>query len=224
MPATTKVYYEGLQELTQPMLHSIVEHASDGIVVVDRDGYVLLANAAAERLFRRGDIEGEAFGFPIAAGESAEIDILAADGSRGVAEMRVSEAGWGPESVYVALLRDISERKRIESALRHAKEELAALYRCAPLGVIALKTDWRVTLWNTAAERIFGLRGEEMIGSMFPRLPELLRLNSTEIDEFSRRGNAITGREIRHVRRDGTPVDVAVSLAAVRDDAGRAAN
>jgi diguanylate cyclase (GGDEF)-like protein/PAS domain S-box-containing protein len=51
----------------------------------------------------------------------------------------------------------------------------------------------------------------------------LLKLDFAGIDEMVRRGESITGKEIRHFRRDGTPVDISLSLAPMHDDAGRAA-
>ncbi len=214
--------FEGPSEPARSLFQDIVEHASDGILVLDSDGYVLLSNPAVARIFQRqrDEFQGELFGFPIASGEQAEINILRRDGFLAVAEMRVSETHWEQKRVFIAILRDITERKRMEMALHDAKEELAALYRFAPLGVIALKTDWRIKFWNPAAENIFGWKASEVIGNVFPDLAEPLRRELLEIDEFSRRGKIIIGKEIRHVKKDGTPSDVSVSLAPMHDDTG----
>jgi PAS domain-containing protein len=188
--------FDGSSEPARSLFQDIVEHASDGILVLDSDGYVLLCNPAVTRIFQRhrDEFQGQLFGFPIASGERAEINILRKDGFLAVAEMRVSEADWERKRVFIAILRDITERKRMETALHDAKEELAALYRCAPLGVIALKTDWRVKFWNPAAENIFGWKATEVIGNVIPDLAEPLRRELPEIDEFSRRSNVILGK------------------------------
>lgn len=219
------IAYPNPADTTGSLFHSIVQHATDGIVVVDIDGYVIHSNPAAAALFqcRPEDLDGQMFGFPIAANQSAEIDILRREGAMAVAEMRVSEGQWEGKQVLIAMLRDITAHKRVESDLRQAKEELAALYRSAPLGMIALRSDWRVKLWNPAAEQIFGWNEDEVTGSVFPDLEQFLKLDFAGIDAMVRRGEAITGKEIRHVRRDGTPVDVSLSLAPMRDEAGRAA-
>jgi len=217
--------YQNPADAPRSLFHSIVQHATDGIVVVNLDGYVIHANPAAAALFqcRDEDFDGQMFGFPIVANQSTEIDILHHGGAMAVAEMRVSEGQWEAQPVLIAMLRDISARKQTESALRRAKEELAALYRSAPLGVIALRSDWRVKLWNPAAEQIFGWKADEIAGSVFPDLEQLLKRDFAGIDEMVRRGETITGKELRHVRRDGMPVDVSLSLAPLHDDAGRAA-
>lgn len=219
------VTFEAPPELACSLFQNVVEHASDGILVVNLDGYVVLCNPAVARLFQRShdELHGDLFGFPIAVGELTEINILRKDGVLAVAEMRVSEAYWERERVFIALLRDITERKLMETALHQTKEELAALYRCAPLGVIALRADARVKLWNPAAESIFGWKEKEVIGSTFPDLSDKLKHELSAIDEYVRRGEVITGKELRHIRKDGTLIDVSVSLAPVRDDVGRAA-
>ena len=212
-------------DATRSLFYSIVQHATDGILVVDLDGYVIYSNPAALALFQCGheDFHGQMFGFPIVANQSAEIDIVRHEGAMAVAEMRVSEGRWAGKSVLIAMLRDITVRKQIESDLRQAKEELAALYRSAPLGVIALRSDWRVKLWNPAAEQIFGWREDEVAGSVFPDLEQFLKLDFAGVDEMVRRGEAISGKEVRYLRKDGTPVDVSLSLAPLNDEAGRAA-
>jgi PAS domain-containing protein len=163
-PVHSDTTYSNSANATRSLFHSIVQHATDGIVVVDLDGYVIHSNPAAATLFecRHEDVHGQMFGFPIVANQSTEIDILRREGAMAVAEMRVSEGQWEGKRVLIAMLRDISARKQIERELRQAKEELAALYRSAPLGVIALRTDWRVKLWNPAAENIFGWKGDEV--------------------------------------------------------------
>lgn len=224
-PVHSDTDYPVRADATRSLFHSIVQHATDGIVVVDLDGYVIHSNPAAAALFqcRHEDFDGRMFGFPIAANQSAEIDIVRQEGAMAVAEMRVSEGQWKDKPVLIAMLRDISASKQIERDLRQAKEELAALYRSAPLGVIALRPDWRVKLWNPAAEKIFGWKADEVTGRVFPDLEQLLKHDFAGVDAMVRRGEAISGKETRYVRRDGTPVDVSISLAPLHDEAGRAA-
>jgi PAS domain S-box-containing protein len=55
---------------------NIIERNADGILVVDREGRVLFANQAAVRLLDRGaeELMGSKVGFPIARGETTEIE------------------------------------------------------------------------------------------------------------------------------------------------------
>ncbi len=215
---------EASRDLSRSMFQNIVENASDGILVVDIDGYVALSNPAVAKLFQipQEALQGELFGFPISSGERTEIEVLRKDGSFAITEMRVSNAYWEGELVFIALLRDITERKKMELALRQTQEELAALYHCAPLGLVALRADWRVKLCNPAAESILGWKADEITGSIFSDFVQPLQPDIFPVDDFAQRGTPLMGKEVRHYRQDGTPVDVSVSLAQVRDASGRA--
>jgi len=107
---------------SQARLLSIIERNADGIVIVDRDGIVRFVNPAAEALFgqKAEKLLGQLFGFPVVAGETAEIDIIRSAGEEVVAEMRVVETEWGGEKAYLSSLRDTTERKRMEEALRES--------------------------------------------------------------------------------------------------------
>ncbi len=224
---STHSVFADASDLAPSLFQSIVEHASDAIIVVNLDGAIMLSNPAVAEIFQRqrNDFQGELFGFPIASGELTEIEILRQDGLLAVAEMRVSEAYWERERVFIAILRDITERKRMETALHEAKEELAAVYRCAPLGVITLKTDGRVKLWNPAAENILGWKETEVVGNVLPNISAMLthRHRVSGNRPLAVHDEAIKGREIQQLKKDGTPVDLSVSLASVRDVAGQAA-
>ena len=102
---------------TREQLRNLIDRNGDAIVVVDEAGLVQFANPAAERLFGRSALElvGSQLGLPVVVGETTEIDILG-QGERdaGVAEMRVMETEWGGQHARLAVLRDITERKRAE--------------------------------------------------------------------------------------------------------------
>jgi PAS domain-containing protein len=76
--------------------HSIVERSVDGVIVLDPQGWVLFANAAAEGLFgrERRELIGTDFGYPAVAGEITEIDILPAVGRCSVG-WKSGRSGWG---------------------------------------------------------------------------------------------------------------------------------
>ncbi|MBV9894948.1 MAG: PAS domain S-box protein [Chloroflexi bacterium] len=103
-------------EATREQLRNLIERNADAIVVVDQNGVVRFANPAAERLFRqsRQELIGAPLGMPVVVGEITEVDIVGQGDEVGVAEMRVVETEWGGASARLAVLRDITERKRAE--------------------------------------------------------------------------------------------------------------
>ncbi|HEV2149740.1 MAG TPA: ATP-binding protein [Longimicrobiaceae bacterium] len=146
-----------------PDLHAIVELNADGIVVVDEAGRIRFANPAAARLFGRPEealLEAE-LGFPVAAGEGTEVEILRPGGTLVHAELRATGVLWEGEEACLVTLRDITDRKRAEAAEREriraeaARAEAEASARkiafLADAGaILASSLDYRATLARVA--------------------------------------------------------------------------
>jgi len=129
--ALYKAKVENELKASKASFHNIVEKSADGIVVVDDDGIVQFVNHAAETLFGRKakDLVGEMFGFPVTGGEVIELDIIRQNKEPGIAEMRVIETHWEGQGAWLALLRDVTERKASEERLKEANETLKELNR-----------------------------------------------------------------------------------------------
>ena len=116
-------------QASEVSLRSIIENNADSIVIVDGGGVIRFVNPAAEVLFGRkaGDLVGQSFGFPAQAGKKTEIEIVRNDEEKVVAGMRVVEIGWKGEISYLISLRNITERVRMEEALREKNAQLEDL-------------------------------------------------------------------------------------------------
>jgi PAS domain S-box-containing protein len=120
----------------------------------------------------------------------------------------------------VGISRDIRERKRAEEALRQTHQMLEALVNSAPLAICIMDPEGRVTVWNPAAERVFGWTREEVLGRVLPSVP------ADKLSEFAAlrkrvlNGEALTGVELRRQRKDGTPIDISLSTAPLYDAEG----
>ncbi|HET9531202.1 MAG TPA: PAS domain-containing sensor histidine kinase [Blastocatellia bacterium] len=115
-------------EASEARFRNVISKIADGIIITDREGIVRFINPAAESLFDRTaeELIGTVFGFPVVAGETTEIDILRRGGQTVVAEMRVVETDWEAEKAYLASLRDITDRKRVEAQRARLIREQAA--------------------------------------------------------------------------------------------------
>jgi len=100
---------------------SIIRTSADGIIIVNKDGIVQLVNPAGEALMGRGatDMLDEPFGFPVLSGRTQELQIIRGDATQVVAEMRVAEMEWKGQMAHLALLRDVTRRKRMEEELAY---------------------------------------------------------------------------------------------------------
>jgi len=114
-------------------------------------------------------------------------------------------------------------RRRDESmeALRGLNQTLRALVEACPLAIMLLEPeDGIVSLWNPAAERIFGWREDEVLGRPVPFVPDDRR------DELRRNLQAVLcgampqGVEAMRQRKDGEPVHVSLWSSTVADEQG----
>ncbi|HUV51088.1 MAG TPA: ATP-binding protein [Anaerolineae bacterium] len=113
-------------KISNESFNNIVNKTIDGVLVLNQKGIVRFINPSAEILFNRrsDEIMGELFGFPCVADEIMEVNILRSGGEKGVAEMHVIDTEWDGEKALLALLRDVTERKRAEEALKRTTYDL----------------------------------------------------------------------------------------------------
>lgn len=116
---------------------------------------------------------------------------------------------------------DVTRRKETEQALRETNETLQAVVRASPLAIVGYGLDQRVLMWNPAAERIFGWKKEEVAGVSQPLIPQLELDNLAALQRRGERERGFSGLELRRRRKDGTEVDVSLSMASLRDSNGR---
>ncbi|CAN5873828.1 hypothetical protein BH23GEM9_BH23GEM9_07570 [soil metagenome] len=119
---------QSVTELAQSRtrFRDVIERNADAILVVDSDGVIRFANSMAVRMFGEAqELIGTAFGFPVVHGETTELDLLGKGEARAV-EMRVVESEWEGQAAFIATLRDITERRRVEeNALRLTRAQVA---------------------------------------------------------------------------------------------------
>ncbi|MFZ0430623.1 MAG: PAS domain S-box protein, partial [Acidobacteriota bacterium] len=96
-----------------------------------------------------------------------------------------------------------------------------ALIEASPLAIIALDAAGRVTIWNPAAEAIFGWTEGEALGRSLPYVPEDKREEHRLLRERVLRGESFTNLEARRRRKDGSAVDISISTAPLFDSDGR---
>lgn len=118
--------------IAQQRLAAIIDENPDGIILVARDETVSLANPAAHVLLGHHgkELVGQVFGFPIAAGKRAELDIVGKSGDTRVVEMLVSDLELDNESSSLASLRDITQLAQLRDHMQTLSltDELTGLY------------------------------------------------------------------------------------------------
>jgi PAS domain S-box-containing protein len=116
-----------------------------------------------------------------------------------------------------AAARDITAQKR---ATQHA-QSLAAIVKSLQDAVISEDLDATITSWNPAAEKMFGYKEEEALGKTLSILAAPGRADEfKELIERVRKGVRVEHYETQRRRKDGTVVEVAVTVSPIRNEEG----
>ena len=117
-------------------------------------------------------------------------------------------------------MREASER-RGRRKTEQTVNQLAAIIRCADDAIWGRSLDGIVTSWNPGAERLFGYSSEEIIGTSVSRL-----IPGEHLDEIGgliermTQGERIESFETVRLRKDGSRVEVSVTVSPILDPSG----
>ncbi|PAU76899.1 ammonium transporter [Halomonas salipaludis] len=175
---------------TQVMLRNL----RDGVVTWRADGTLTGLNPGAEQLF---GVEAKTLlGAPIsqliadelpALGERRELRLRGADGIRYL-EIQVSEGAAGSHAEFAGMVRDITERKRLEEQLYRERDLAQVTLASIGDGVITTDASGCVTFLNAEASRLTGWSLEAAYGQPIAHIYQLLdETHGGRVDNPARR-------------------------------------
>jgi PAS domain S-box-containing protein len=134
----------------------------------------------------------------------------------------------GKISAIQIIARDITKRKKAEIELIQSKERLShlntyleAIINASPFAIIDLSPDGTVkSLWNPAAENIYGWEKEEVLGKPLPFITENKKTEQDNLMSKVLRGDSISGVEIERIRKDGNLIYTMMAAAPLKDSDG----
>lgn len=210
----------------------ILESVADAFFAVDHHWRFTYVNrAAAERWGRdREDLLGKDFlgEFPQAVGsepwkaflkamqerQPTQLEVMSPVLHQWV-ELSISPTRDGGLSVY---FRDISARKRGEEI----EGWLAAIIESSDDAIVSKNLESIVTSWNAGAERLFGYKAEEIIGRPITILfPADREDEEGRILARIRRGERVEHFESTRRRKDGSLIEVSLTISPIKDVQGR---
>jgi diguanylate cyclase (GGDEF)-like protein/PAS domain S-box-containing protein len=125
--------------------------------------------------------------------------------------------GEGNPLRMIGVCSDVTEEKEAEAI----QAELAAIVLSSSDAIIAMSPDGVVRDWNPSAESLFGYSREEMIGASVERLiPPPRRGDNAEKRAQVAGGESIAAFETRWMRKEGSLIDVSLTLSPVLDSDG----
>jgi PAS domain S-box-containing protein len=226
---------------SEALTRSVVYSAVDGIITTDESGAIQSFNPAAERMFgyTAEQVIGKNLGILMAQpdnerhdsyirayleggrkkiiGIGRESQAIRKDGTTFPVELAVSEMLLPGRRMFTGILHDITNRKAAEAALTDTNVKLQAIIETSPLAIVTLDLDGRVVAWNPAAERMFGWSAAEALNQVLPVVPEAERL---ELVGQIRDGGPLLGVDRRRLRKDGSPIEVTLWTAPLRNPSG----
>jgi PAS domain S-box-containing protein len=230
---------------SEEKFRAISASAMDAIILVDDTGKISYWNPAAERIF--GYVKEEAVGQDMEKllmpppyhgfhsksakqslddvrqdyGRTIEFKALRKGGTKVPIELSVSVLEIKHKKHLLGIIRDITERKKMEMTLREAKKRYHALFDKAPLGIVLLDPDTATIIeFNEKAHRQLGYTGEEFANRSvsdfeFIETPEEIKAH---IKKVLREGKDTF--ETRHHTKNGEIIDV-INTAQLIDLSGK---
>jgi PAS domain S-box-containing protein len=220
-------------------LAAIVESSDDAIVNKDLNGIVKSWNKAAERIFgwKAEEIVGKSIRTIIPADLQSDEDLILSkirkgeridhfqtvrqrkDGSLIDVSLTISPVKDQNGTIIGAakIARDVTRQKQ------HEREafKLAAIVESSDDAIVSKDLNALVTSWNKAAERMFGWSAEEIVGkSVLTIIPPELHGDEDMILGKIRKGERIEHFETVRMRKDGSRIDVSLTISPVKDAHG----
>ncbi|HAA29820.1 MAG TPA: histidine kinase [Cyanobacteria bacterium UBA8553] len=221
-------------------LQAIFDNVVDGILILNERGYIQSVNAAAVEIFgyQPDELIGKHLQRLITESFTDDSGKVMSDlvgnnqdklrlqqetlgrhqeGKIFPMEFAISEMQLENECLFIAIVRDITERKRSQNTLF----KQAQLLDLANDTIMVRDLNDTITYWNHGAQRLYGFSSAEALGqSVFTLLKTEFPQPLEEIKDVLFKDGYWKG-ELVNSRRDGSPVMVASSWTLQQDEFGK---
>ena len=125
------------------------------------------------------------------------------------------------EQMMISMVWDVTKRKLVEEELRASEDKFRSITTSAQDAIVMINHTGAISLWNNAAERMFGYSEDEAIGKNLHTLLAPERFHDMHRQGFARFLVSGTGPavgqtlELAALRRDGTEFPIELSLSVV---------
>jgi PAS domain S-box-containing protein len=171
---------------------------------------------AALALFRRLNLDIPFIVVSGAMGEELAVEMLKAGASNYVMKDRLNRLAPAVQHELQAV-----QERIIRNQTDAAAAYLASLVQSCDDAIIGTTAEGIIISWNAAAERLYGYTPLEAIGQSISLLcPPYRPEEWSDTMEKLKQGEAVERLETVRLRKDGTPVEVSITVSPVRDGSG----
>lgn len=234
-------YIKTIEDLCQAEVRfkSLVQNSTDIIRILDREGHIIYDSPSSEKIL------GYPVGYTLGktpfdfihpddlervrndlsevkdrrnAGVPTEFRIRRADGTYlWVESTGVNMVGVPGVDGIVITTRSIAERRKSEEI----SSRLSLIVESSDDAIISKSLDGIIMSWNAGAERMFGFTANEVIGKNVSILiPPGYTNEIPEILNRIKHGERIDHYETLRMRKDGTLINVSVTVSPLKDKSG----
>jgi PAS domain S-box-containing protein len=190
----TLEFLNAIQAELDGQLGAIMHALPDGIVMVDADGVIVFVNHRLQELsgYRADELSGRPVEYLVPnrlagthtqhpgtfydepdrrpMGTGLEVSLRRKNGSSLAVDVQLSAIDIGTGPCVLASVRDITQRKEIDEALRQSEERFRSFVEAAPVMMFSLLPDGVIRSVNREFERRTGWQRDELIGTHFAPL------------------------------------------------------
>jgi len=117
---------------------------------------------------------------------------------------------------------EAAEERWIRYRTQSTESFLASIVRDSEDAIIGETLDGRVVSWNTGAERLYGYTASQIMGESASILESAYRpTDQSAILEQLKNGQWVPHFETVHMRKNGTPVEVSLTISPIKEPRGR---
>ncbi len=228
---------------SEARFRGVLECAPDAAILVDSNGRITFANTRAEMMFgfkaeklmgkQLGDLVPEKFkqlheahvgryiGQPHsrALGTGVELYAKRSDGTEFPADIMLSPLKTDDEVSVLAMIRDITESRRAESALRDSEEQFRGIYENSPVSIFNVNTDGHIFRCNQATTALLGYSVAELQSMHFNDFthPEDREIGLHVMKQLLSGTIDLVKIEKRYVTKSGETIRAHLTVSAVRN-------
>jgi PAS domain S-box-containing protein len=232
------------------LFEKLFDSSPDAVLVTDHNGLILRANAQTESLF--GYACRELIGQPVellvperfrsvhpkyrsayssqprvrAMGAGLELFGRRKDGTEIPVDIMLSPLQIAGDQLVLAAVRDVSQKRLPEQALRRSEQQFRSLFEFSPDAIVVTSREGKITEVNAQVEKFFGYTRSELLGQTVEILiPERFRSTHpkrrADYAVHSRVRTMGAGLELYGLRKDGSEFPVDIMLGPVEGPEGQ---